>query len=128
MTSAPPADHLWLFPIWTFSWHPGSLLLPLTHRLIWWLAYRCETLREVFLGKPHAIPIQVGIRIRLSEHLLALASTLLILTWSLEELILPAVTIRCLTGALGAWLFTHLRAIKWLNQQPILSILSYIPL
>jgi hypothetical protein len=115
MASAPPADHLWLFPIWTFSWHPGSLLLALTHRLIWWLAYRGETLREVFLGKPHAIPIQVGIGIRLSEHLLTLASTLLILTWILEELILPAVMIIGLTGALGTWLFTHLRAIKWLN-------------
>jgi hypothetical protein len=61
----------------------------------------------------------------LSERLLDLASTLLILAWGLKKIILPAVMISGITGALGAWLFTNLRAIQWLNQSPILCLFIY---
>lgn len=81
-----------------------------------------ETLRGIWLRKLHAIPIQIGVGITLSERLLDLASALLILAWGLGEKILPAVMISALIGALGAWLLTHPRAIRWLDQQPLLRL------
>lgn len=76
-----------------------------------------ETLRGLWLKKLHAVPIQIGVGITLSERLLDLTSALLLAAWGLGGRVIPAVAVGCAAAATGAWLMTHPVAIRWLERQ-----------
>ena len=76
-----------------------------------------ETLRGLWLKKLHAVPIQIGVGITLSERLLDLTSALLLAAWGLGGRVIPAVAVGCGASAAGAWLMTHPVAIRWRERQ-----------
>lgn len=75
-----------------------------------------EALRGLWLRRRHGFPLAVGVGITLAERLADLAAALLLLCWGLGGKVLPAVLLAGLIGAAAAWLVSHPRTLRHLEQ------------
>jgi uncharacterized protein (TIRG00374 family) len=118
-------SHLLLFGRWQF--YLGRLGFPLATpasaviytsglALIVAPARSGEALRGLWLKHRHGFPLQVGLGVTLAERLTDLSSALLVLSWGLGGRILPAVLVGMAGAGMGAWLFTHPRALARLEH------------
>lgn len=82
-----------------------------------------EALRGLWLRRRHGFPLAVGVGITLAERLTDLAAALLLLCWGVGPQWLPSALLAGLVIALVAWLLSHPRTLRRLEQR-----LEHLPL